>query len=167
MPDPAVGGLAGCRKTGIMTLRWEHVDLDRARFRIFNGKTGSRTTHLSPSAVNVLAALPREQGKHMPDIDGAWQSIRAKAGLHNLRIHDIRHSFASRALALGEGPPIIGRLLGHRRLETTAHYAHLARDSVRESAERIAVSIAPISSRRLNLDAMGARRGASRPSERR
>ena len=57
-------------------------------------------------------------------------------------IHDLRHSFASRALALGEGLPIIGRLLGHRRIETTARYAHLARDSVKESAERIAVSIA-------------------------
>lgn len=53
-----------------------------------------------------------------------------------------RHSFASRALALGEGLSIIGRLLGHRRVETTARYAHLARDSVRESAEKIAVSIA-------------------------
>ena len=71
-----------------------------------------------------------------------WESIRAQAGLHDVRIHDIRHSFASRALALGEGLPIIGRLLGHRRLETTARYAHLARDSIRESAERIAVSIA-------------------------
>ena len=69
-------------------------------------------------------------------------SIRARAGLHDVRIHDIRHSFASRALALGEGLPIIGRLLGHRRIETTARYAHLARDSVKESAERIAVSIA-------------------------
>ena len=59
-----------------------------------------------------------------------------------MRIHDIRHSFASRALALGEGLPIIGRLLGHRQLDTTARYAHLARDSIRESAERIAVSIA-------------------------
>ena len=78
----------------------------------------------------------------MADIDGAWQSIRAKAGLHDVRIHDIRHSFASRALALGEGLPIIGRLLGHRRVETTARYAHLARASVRESAERIAASIA-------------------------
>ena len=79
---------------------------------------------------------------HMADIDGAWQSIREKAGLDDVRIHDIRHSFASRALALGEGLPIIGRLLGHRRIETTARYAHLARDSVKESAERIAVSIA-------------------------
>ena len=58
------------------------------------------------------------------------------------RVHDIRHGFALRALALGEGLPIIGRLLGHRRVETTARYAHLARDSVRESAEKIASSIA-------------------------
>ncbi|MCY4558637.1 MAG: site-specific integrase, partial [Chloroflexi bacterium] len=145
--------LTGCRKTEIMTLPWKHVDLDRAEMRIVNGKTGDRTVHLSPSAVDMLAALPREPGNpwvvpgakpgtHMADIDGAWQSIRAKAGLHDVRIHDIRHSFASRALALGEGLPIIGRLLGHRRVETTARYAHLARDSVRESAERIAVSIA-------------------------
>ena len=62
--------------------------------------------------------------------------------LKGVRIHDLRQAFASRALALGEGLPIIGRLLGHRRVETTARYAHLARDSVRESAERIAVSIA-------------------------
>ena len=81
-------------------------------------------------------------GSHMTDIDGAWETIRARAGLHDVRIHDIRHSFASRALALGEGLPIIGRLLGHRRVETTARYAHLARDSVRKSDERIAVSIA-------------------------
>ena len=78
----------------------------------------------------------------MADIDGAWQSIRAKVGLHDVRIHDIRHSFASRALALGEGLPTIDRLLGHRRAETTARYSHLARDSERESAERIAVSMA-------------------------
>ena len=145
--------LTGYRKSEIMTLRWKHVDLDRAEMRIVNGKTGDRTVHLSPSAVDVLTALPRlpdnpwvvpgaKPGTHMADIDGAWQSICAKAGLHDVRIHDIRHSFASRALALGEGLPIIGRLLGHRRVETTTRYAHLARDSVRESAERIAVSIA-------------------------
>ena len=58
----------------------------------------------------------------MTDIDAAWASIRAQAGLRDVRIHDIRHSFASRALALGEGLPIIGRLLGHRRVETTARY---------------------------------------------
>lgn len=63
------------------------------------------------------------------------------------RIRHLRHSFASRPLALGEGLPIIGRLLGHRRLKTTARYAHLARDSVRESAQRIATASPPISCR--------------------
>ncbi len=109
--------------------------------------------HLSPSAVGVLAALPRvsgnpwvvlgaKPGTHMTDIDGTWNSIRQRAGLHDVRIHDIRSNFASQALALGEGLPIIGRLLGHRQAETTARYAHLDRDSVRKSAKRIAVRIA-------------------------
>ena len=82
-------------------------------------------------------------GRHMTDIDVAWKTIRARAGLHDVRIHDIRHSFASRALALGQALPIIGRLLSHHRVETTARYAHLARDSVRESAGRIAAGLAP------------------------
>ena len=75
-------------------------------------------------------------------IDQLWYRVRVEAELHEVRIHDLRHSFASRALALGEGLPIIGRLLGHRQLDTTARYAHLAWDSVREAAERTAVSIA-------------------------
>ncbi|MCY4558110.1 MAG: site-specific integrase, partial [Chloroflexi bacterium] len=145
--------LTGCRKNEIMTLPWENVDLGKAEIRIVDGKTGSRTVHLSPSAADVLKSLPRvpgnpwvvpgaKPGTHMTDIDTAWRTIRAKAGLHDVRIHDIRHSFASRALALGEGLPIIGRLLGHRQAETTARYAHLDRDSVRQSAERVAVRIA-------------------------
>ena len=59
-----------------------------------------------------------------------------------MRIHDARHSYASRALALGESLPMIGRLLGHTQVETTARYAHLAQDSVRDSGVRVAVSIA-------------------------
>ena len=70
------------------------------------------------------------------------KSVRAKAGLDDVHNYDIRPHFASGALVLGEGLPIIGRLLGYRRIETTARYAHLARDSVRESAGRISVSIA-------------------------
>ena len=145
--------LTGCRRNEILTLRWEHVDLDAAEIHLADGKTGARTVHLSPSAVRVFEALLRKPGNpwvipgnkpgtHMTDIDGSWEVIRTRAGLHDVRIHDIRHSFASRALALGEGLPIIARLLGHRRVETTARYAHLARDSVTKSAERISVSIA-------------------------
>ena len=78
----------------------------------------------------------------MTDIDGACKSIRAQAGLHDVRIRDIRHSFASQVLALGERLPVIRRLPGHRRAETTPRYAHLARDEVKKSAERLATKIA-------------------------
>ena len=88
-----------------MTLKWEDVDFEHDEFRLRDATTGYRTVHLSPSAVNVLAALPREPGNpwivpgakpgtHMADIEGAWQSIRTKAALHDVRIHDIRHSCA-------------------------------------------------------------------------
>ena len=66
----------------------------------------------------------------------------ARAGLEGVRIHDLRHTFASRALALGETLPVIGKLLGHSDIETTARYAHLARDSILDAAEQIAGSIA-------------------------
>ena len=145
--------LTGCRRNEILTLRWEHVDLDTAEIHLADGKTGARTVYLSQSAARVLAALPRTPGnpwvipgnkpvRHMTDIDAAWETIRAQAGLHDVRIHDIRHSFASRALALGETLPVIGKLLGHSDIETTARYAHLAHDSIHEAAERIADSIA-------------------------
>ena len=75
-------------------------------------------------------------------IDAAWYIVRAEAGLGDVRLHDLKHSFASRALALGETLPVIGRLLGHSDIETTARYVHLAHDSIHEAAERIAGSIA-------------------------
>ena len=78
----------------------------------------------------------------MRSIDDAWRIVRERAELEDVRLHDLRHSYASRALALGETLPMIGKLLGHSQVETTARYAHLARDSVRESAARIADSIA-------------------------
>ena len=78
---------------------------------------------------------------HMADMDGAWQSIHARAGLHDMRIHDLRYTFASPALALADRHPISGRLLGHRRMDTTARYGHLARDPVKESAVSIPANI--------------------------
>ena len=144
--------LTGCRKSEILTLRWEEVDLDAGEIHLAETKTGARTVQLSPSAVRLLEALPRRAGSswvlpgnrpetHMSGIDTAWRTVRVRAGLDDLRIHDLRHSFASRALALGETLPVIGKLLGHSDIETTARYAHLARDSIQEAAERIAGSI--------------------------
>ncbi len=145
--------LTGCRKNEILCLRWEGVALDQNELRLPDAKTGARVVPLSPSAVELLSGLPREPGNpwvipgrkpgaHMSNVDQAWKAVRGRAGLEDVRIHDLRHSYASRALALGESLPMIGKLLGHSQVETTARYAHLARDSVQEAAERIAGSIA-------------------------
>ena len=72
---------------------------------------------------------------------GSWRRIRARAELKDVRIHDLRHSYASRALALGESLTMIGKLLGHAQVQTTARYAHLARDSIQNAAARITGSI--------------------------
>ena len=144
--------LTGCRLSEIQKLRWEHVDLDSGELNLPDTKTGGRAVPLAPSAVRLLAALPRNDdnqwvivgrkaGSHLTDLQHPWRRIRDRAGLPDVRIHDLRHSFASRALALGEGLPMIGKLLGHTQVQTTARYAHLARDTVKASASRIGDSI--------------------------
>ena len=145
--------LTGCRRSEILSLRWEDVAFDESELKLPDAKTGARVVPLPPRAVELLASLPRIEGNHwvipgrkpgthLRQIDDAWRVVRARAGLEGVRIHDLRHSYASRALALGESLPMIGRLLGHKQIETTARYAHLARDSAQEAAERVAASIA-------------------------
>ena len=145
--------LTGCRRNEILTLRWKHVDLDARELNLEDSKTGKRVVPLSPEAVDVLANIPRVEGNpwvipgkkagtHMRNLNDPWELICERAKIEDMRLHDCRHSFASRALALGEGLPMIGKLLGHTQVETTARYAHLARDSVRDSAVRVSDSIA-------------------------
>ena len=120
--------------------------------RLPDTKTGPRTVQLSPAAVALLERIPRVDGnphviagarggKAMSSLQAHWAVIRKRAGLEDMRLHDCRHSFASRALALGESLPMIGRMLGHSEVKTTARYAHLARDSVHEAGERVAARI--------------------------
>ena len=109
---------------------------------------------LSPEAVAVLSGTAAVEGnphvfpgrngtgKRLSSPDKLWKAIRDLAGLEDFRIHDLRHSFASRALSLGESLPAIGGLLGHARAETTARYAHLSGDTVHEAAIRVSDSIA-------------------------
>ena len=143
--------LTGCRKNEILKLRWEDVALEESELRLPDTKTGARVVPLSPQAVKIFEELPRTEGNpwvihgkrlgtHITELNDAWQTVRARAGLSDVRLHDLRHSFASRAL--GESLPAIGKLLGHARVETTARYAHPARDSVREAALMVSESIA-------------------------
>ena len=145
--------LTGCRRNEILTLRWEDVDLEAGELRLRDAKTGARSVALSPAARKVLAALPRKPDnpwviagpgadRHLSSLNAPWLVVRRRAGLEDVRIHDLRHSFASRAPALGESLTMIGKLLGHRQVQTTARYAHLARESVKTSAARVAQSIA-------------------------
>ena len=145
--------LTGCRKSEILSLQWTDIDLEAGELRLRESKTGPRAVPLSPPAAKVLAELPRVPGNpwvipgqkpdtHMTNLDDPWRIVCHRAGIENVRIHDCRHSFASRALALGESLPVIAKLLGHSQIRTTARYAHLARDSVRASAARVAASIA-------------------------
>ena len=142
--------LTGCRKSEIVTMRWQDVDGDT--LNLADAKTGPRQVFLNAPARAILERQPRSNGPWVfpsPLDPGRpqcadlplWYSVRREAGIEDVRIHDLRHSYASRALALGESLPVIGKLLGHTQVETTARYAHLARDSVRESAARVAASI--------------------------
>jgi integrase len=81
------------------------------------------------------------EGKRLSDLQPFWQRVRARAGLKDARIHDLRHTFASTAVASGQGLPMIGKLLGHTQVQTTARYAHLAADPVRSAADSVASSL--------------------------
>ena len=144
--------LTGCRRNEILTLRWEDVRLEAQELKLRDSKSGPRTVSLSPEAAAVLAGIDKvpgnpwvipgaKPGQRLSGLFGPWCRVRARAGLDDVRLHDLRHSYASRALALGESLPVIAKLLGHAQIQTTARYTHLARDAVRDAATRVAGSI--------------------------
>ena len=144
--------LTGCRLMEVLTLRWDDVDWRAGELRLRDAKTGARLVPLTPTAATVLkgiACVPGnpwvfpggKPGSHLIHLRPSWHRVRKRAGVEDVRIHDLRHSFASRALALGEGLTMIGRLLGHTDMGSTARYAHLARDMEKVSAARVGGSI--------------------------
>ena len=144
--------LTGCRSNEIATLRWDDVDRTAGELRLRDTKTGARMVPLTPTALGVLDGIERIPGKpwvfvgqkpasHVSSLGRYWHRLRVRADLADVRLHDLRHSYASRALALGESLSMIGKLLGHSKVETTGRYAHLARDTEKVSAARVAGSI--------------------------
>ena len=147
--------LTGCRLSEIMNLRWEDVSLQAGELRLRDSKTGAKRVHLGGPAVAVLRGMERKEGNpwvvagrrpgtRIASLHFPWARIRGRAGLDDVRIHDLRHSFASGGLLVGEGLPMIGKLLGHSHVQTTARYAHLADDPVKAAADRIASRIAKV-----------------------
>jgi integrase len=144
--------LTGCRLGEIMTLQWEHVDILGKALRLPDSKTGAKVVHLGQPAVEILEKIERVEGNpwvivgtkpgaRLTDLQPFWQRVRARAGLKDVRIHDLRHTFASTAVAAGQGLPMIGKLLGHTQVQTTARYAHLAADPVKVAADNVAAEI--------------------------
>jgi integrase len=142
----------GARLGEIRTLTWEDVDLEERRLNLPDSKSGKKVIHLNAPAVAVLDALPKIEGnpfvccgqrkkKGLVGIHRSWFDIRDTAGLPDLRLHDLRHSFASVAAGSGMSLPIIGALLGHSQAETTKRYSHLHQDPLREASEAIAQQI--------------------------
>ncbi len=144
--------LTGCRSREVATLRWDDVDFKGGKLRMRDSKNGPRMVPLTPTAVDLLEGIRRvdgnpwvfvgwSKGSHVEQLSNHWHRLHVRADLSDVRLHDLRHSYASRALALGESLSMIGKLLGHSKVETTARYAHLARDTEKVSAARIAGSI--------------------------
>ena len=145
--------LTGARKNEIARLRWSELDLDRGMLRLKDSKTGPKVIPLGAAALELIAAIPPNGSRYLfpdrkhPDqptrnLDWAWVRIREAADLEDLRIHDLRHTFASAGLSSGEGLPLIGKLLGHAHISTTSRYAHLADDPIRAAADRISRNVA-------------------------
>jgi len=153
--------LTGARLSEVLTLHWGHVDFEHQQLRLADSKTGQKSIYLNAPALEVLANLPRLEGNpyvicgdkekcHLVNLQKPWRRIRKAAGLDDVRLHDLRHSFASIAAGGGMSLPLIGALLGHSQPQTTQRYAHLSADPLRAASdavgERIAAAMKPTSS---------------------
>ena len=143
--------LTGCRKGELVGLRWKEVDGEQ--LRLVDSKTGPRTVYLSKTAQAVIARQPRTGSPYVfPSLtDGSrprsseislWRKVRREARVEDVRLHDLRHTFASHAVMRRVPLPVLSQLLGHSRDRMALRYAHVGDREAEEAAERIGVEIA-------------------------
>jgi integrase len=155
--------LTGARLREILHAKWEQIDLERGLIFLADSKTGRKTLYLSAAAQEVLADVPRIEGNpHLiagakdgaprSDLKKPWAAVSRAAGLEGVRIHDLRHSFASFGAGASFGLPIIGKLLGHSQPATTARYAHLDADPMRRAVDTIGSTILAAMNRKPSAD---------------
>jgi integrase len=154
--------LTGARLREILDAQWSQLDLERGVLFLADSKTGRKPLYLSAAAQAVLPAIPQVKGNTYivagalegaprADLSKPWQAVRRAAEIEGVRIHDLRHSFASFGATASLGLPIIGKLLGHSQAATTHRYAHLDADPMRRAVETIGNTIAAAGDSRANV----------------
>lgn len=145
--------LTGCRLNEILKLQWKFVDKKSSCLRLPDSKTGKKDVPVGAAVLDLLADIPRIEGNpfvitakcglgHLNDLQPFWQRVRARAGLVDARIHDLRHTFATMAASQGMSLPVIGKLLGHKTQQSTHRYAHLTQGTMTKAADDVSSSLA-------------------------
>ena len=145
--------LTGCRLREILHLEWSHVDTERGLLHLPDSKTGAKSIVLARPALDIIAAIPRLDGcrfviagsdtqKPRSDLKRPWALVTRTAGLSGVRLHDLRHTYASHGAAAGMGLTIVGKLLGHADVKTTSRYSHFDADPLRVAADRVGAGLA-------------------------
>ncbi len=140
--------LTGARKGETLAARWDQIDFDAGTWTKPGATTKQKTDHtvpLSAPALALLSKMPRNgdyvfpgrDGGPQTDVKNTWASIQKMADIKNIRIHDLRHSYASQLASAGLSLPIIGALLGHTQAQTTQRYSHLFDEPLRKATETV------------------------------
>ncbi len=142
----------GCRLGEILKLRWAEVHFERRFLRLADSKTGRKTIYLNAPALELLANIDRPDDNpyvirglkpdtHLVNLKDPWYRLRKQAGIDDVRIHDLRHTFASFGAGAGLSLPLLGKMLGHSQPATTQRYAHLAADPVLWAVDRVGAEL--------------------------
>jgi len=148
--------LTGARRNEVCAAKWSQFDLAAGKWTKEASETKQKRDHTVPLSAPALELLTKMRAESSPreehvfpgrngdglNIRGTWESVRKAAGLDDVHLHDLRHSFASILVSSGASLPLIGALLGHTNPATTARYSHLFLDPLREAAERVGAVVA-------------------------
>lgn len=142
--------MTGCRKGEILTLKWEYIKDQLKLLALPDSKTGAKNVPVSDAVINSLeetlrvneyVCFGKKENACLVGLQKIWERFRAEIGLEDVRIHDLRHSFASSAISNGISMEYLSKLLGHANQRTTERYAHLTLEPLHDAANKIAESI--------------------------